>query len=283
MNLAALVAYDGTRFAGFQRQPPERGATIQGALEQAFQQIAGVAVTVEAAGRTDSGVHASGQVVNAQVPDRLDVRVWQRGLNALLPADIAIRDVCVVGEKFRARRCALSRTYRYHILVDAVRSPLEERFAWRVSHTLDVDAMREAAEVLLGEHDFAAFGSSPADQRGTGRHAHTVRAMLAVSCAPVAAASGNAHGVEVTFTANAFLSGMVRRLIGTLVLVGEHRLTTGDFHTILEARDKAHPGAAAPAHGLCLTNVEYPADSLQWQTGQQTDRYRAGRVMWSET
>jgi tRNA pseudouridine38-40 synthase len=256
VNLAALVAYDGTRFAGFQRQSPDKGPTVQGTLEAAFQRIAGVPITVEGAGRTDSGVHASGQVVNAHVPARFDPPTWQRALNALLPSDVAIRATCAVPDAFRARRSALARSYQYRILCDAIRSPLRERYAWRVPAPLDLPAMARAVVLLPGERDFGAFGSSP-QRQPDGAPAHTVRTLLVAECEWRAASAGGAP---------AFLSGMVRRLVGTLVLVGEGRFSLADFQAILEARDKNHPGTAAPACGLCLTGVEYPFGLIAWSS-----------------
>jgi len=276
VNVAALVAYDGTAFAGFQRQSPDKGPTVQGAIEQAIQRIAGVATTIEGAGRTDSGVHASGQVISFQTSARLTPPDWQRALNALLPREIAVRAARAVDDGFRARHSALARGYRYRVLCDATRDPLRERYAWRVSHWLDVPVMREAARSLLGEHDFAAFGSSPHDRRDDGFRGPTVRTLLIAECdqritcaSPPAAEPavdpvGEAVEVEFRFTANAFLSGMVRRLVGTLALVGAGKLTVAHFQAILAARDKAHPGAAAPACGLCLTHVAYPPGSITW-------------------
>lgn len=274
MNFAALVEYDGTRFAGFQRQSVEKGPTVQGAIEAALERIAGEAIGIEAAGRTDSGVHATGQVINFHPPSRLDPRggrgldaiAWRRALNAMLPADVAVRVVRPVGEDFRARWSASSRSYCYRILRAPTRAPLRERYVWRVSHRLDVAAMDAAAALLLGEHDFGAFGSSPRDQRDTGYRGHTLRTMIDARCRwrPAALEGGEPDEVECLFTANAFLTGMVRRLVGTLALVGTGRLSVAEFRDILEARDKRHSGAAAPAHGLCLTLVEYPAGMVEW-------------------
>lgn len=265
MNVAALIAYDGTCFAGFQRQSADKGPTVQGAIEAALLRIAGEPVAVEAAGRTDSGVHAAGQVISFSVAPRAslaDAATWQRALNALLPEDIAVRAACAVPDDFRARRGALSRSYRYRILRDPVRSPLRERYVWRLAGPLDIAVMAEAAATLLGERDFGAFGSSPWDRPREGYRGHTVRVMLAARCA---VSERDADEIVCDFTANGFLSGMVRRLVGTLALVGAGKLTVTGFQDILEARDKAHPGAAAPAHGLCLTSVAYPAGMLSWQ------------------
>ena len=299
VTVAALVAYDGTRYAGFQRQAAERGPTVQGALEDAINRVVGETpwgrpITLVAAGRTDSGVHATGQVIGFQSPARgalgRDASVWPRALNALLPDDVAMRSARFVGPAFHARKSALERRYRYRILCDAARSPLRERYVWRVPQRLDVDAMAAAAAALLGEHDFAAFGSSPWDRRADGYRGHTVRRLTLARCAwlpaqmtlPGASAVSDASGsagaaddasavaqgepdeIVFDFAANAFLTGMVRRLVGTLALVGRGKLSADDVRAILAARAKAHPGAAAPARGLCLTRVVYPSEWGLW-------------------
>jgi tRNA pseudouridine38-40 synthase len=265
--LAALVAYDGTDFKGFQRQSAERGRTVQGVIERASERVAGEAVPVVGAGRTDTGVHASGQVISFASRARLDLGAWQRALNANLPPDVAVRGVAMVAPEFHARRSALARRYRYRILVDPVRAPLAERYAWRVAYPLDVATMAAATALLVGEHDFSAFGSSPRDRPGEGYRGHTVRKMLEASVHCVHGGDERRAGgsqIELRFAANAFLTGMVRRLVGTLALVGAGRLSLAEFVAILESRDKAHRGVAAPACGLCLTRVDYPADVLAW-------------------
>jgi tRNA pseudouridine38-40 synthase len=265
---ASLVAYDGARFSGFQRQSEDKGPTIQGALEAGLERLTGMKTTVTAAGRTDSGVHATGQVIGFTSAAEFTPATWRRALNALLPEDVAIRALCAVGDDFHARRSALARRYSYRIACDRVRSPLVERYAWRRAGMLDVEAMDRAARALLGEHDFGAFGSSPRDSRAEGYRGHTVRTMLAAQCRARPRSDlwqGEEKLVECIFAANAFLTGMVRRLVGTLVLVGEGRLSVEEFVAILAAREKAHPGAAAPAKGLCLTSVEYPAGMVSWQ------------------
>jgi tRNA pseudouridine38-40 synthase len=274
MRLAALVAYDGTCFKGFQRQAPERGRTVQGHLEAALARLTGAATPVEGAGRTDSGVHASGQVITFSSAASHSEATWLRALNALLPADIAVRAVRLVDDSVHARKSAVARSYRYRILCDPARAPLRERYAWRVRQRLNVAAMAEATGRLLGERDFGAFGASPRDSREDGYRGHTVRMLLQAECDWCEPAHGLGHKpghgldeldeVECRFTANAFLTGMVRRLVGTLVLVGDGRLSVDDFQRILEARAKAHPGILAPAQGLCLTGVHYPAGLIEW-------------------
>lgn len=280
-KVALLIEYDGTRFAGYQRQAPARGPTVQGAIETAIGQVSGETLTIEAAGRTDSGVHASGQVVSFRSGSRLDARTWGRALNAHLPRDVAVRAVAPVDDAFHARYSARARCYRYRLVLESAPTPLRERFALRVARALDVAAMDAAATTLLGEHDFGAFGASPRDERG-GTRGHCMRTMLLARCerfpglgakgqdgAEGAKGGGEGCGdgevVTCTFSANAFLTGMVRRLVGTLLLVGDGRLTGAGFAAILAARAKTHPGAAVAARGLCLVGVTYPAGTLKWE------------------
>ncbi|HEX2350470.1 MAG TPA: tRNA pseudouridine(38-40) synthase TruA [Ktedonobacterales bacterium] len=278
VNVAALVAYDGTRYHGFQRQSAQRGPTVQGELEAAIARITGEEARLTGAGRTDSGVHASGQVVNFTAATRLDESAWLRALNAWLPEDIAIRSARFVGADFHARLSALGRRYRYRVVCDPARSPLRERYAWRSPRRLDVAAMDSAARLLLGEHDFGAFGSSPWDQRGAAERRHTVRRMSQARCLwlpqrltadddPLAGAAedtGEPDEIAFDFAANGFLTGMARRLVGTLALVGAGRMSVAEFGQTLDSRDKTHAGPSAPPHGLCLTGVEYPAGMVHW-------------------
>lgn len=270
MNVAALVAYDGTRYHGFQRQPADRGPTIQGEIEAALLRVTGEAIQITGAGRTDSGVHASGQVINFQSGARLGAEAWRGALNARLPADIAVRDARIADEGFHARKSALERRYRYRILCDPVRSPLRERYAWRTARGLDVAAMRVAAASLVGERDFGAFGSSPRDSREDGFRGHTVRRLTLARCEWL-----ESEEIAFDFAANAFLTGMVRRLVGTLALVGAGDLTTDGLRAILEMRDKAQAGAAAPPQGLCFTGVSYPAEWGLWSDSSQSAEWDA--------
>ncbi len=259
MPVALLLAYDGTDFRGYQRQRAGHGPTVQDTLETALQQVCGEAVATAAAGRTDAGVHARGQVVTFTPPAtrRLSPTEWQRALNAHLPQSVAVRATCAVAEGVHARRSALARAYRYRILLDAVRDPLRERYAHRVAQPLDVAAMRQACQFLLGEHDFAAFGHSPWDTPREPKR-NTVRILHRAEIAP--------QGDEVwcDFAANAFLTGMVRRLMGVLLLVGAGKLSPAQVGEILAARRSDHPGPAAPACGLCFMQVTYPAGMLSW-------------------
>lgn len=265
MKLALLVEYDGTGYHGFQRQAPEREPTIQGALERAVAQIGQQPRTVIGAGRTDSGVHASGQVAHVEVGERLQPGEWVRALNAVLPAAIAVRGAAQVEARFHARYSALSRTYRYTVLQDRLPAPLRERYAYRVEQSLDGETLNQACRLLVGEHDFSAFGRSPRDSADGGRHS-CVRNMLTARCHFGAQNSQASQGsvLRFEFTANGFLKGMVRRLVGTLLLVGWGRMNVDGFAQILASRNEAHPGASVPACGLCLTEVTYSPEVLAW-------------------
>jgi tRNA pseudouridine38-40 synthase len=242
---------------------------VQGAIEAAIQRVSEEVTSIEAAGRTDSGVHASGQVVSFRSQARLEPVTWGRALNAHLPPDVAVRAAAAVADAFHARYSALDRSYRYQVLCDTARSPLRERFVLRVGYELDAAAMDAAAALLLGEHDFAAFGSSPRDGGAggeRGERGHCVRVMQAARCRRLVCEEGEGGDLIVfELTANAFLTGMVRRLVGTLLLVGSGRLSGEGFAAILAAGAKTHPGAAVAARGLCLVGVRYPAGAVEWE------------------
>ncbi len=259
MKIALLVEYDGTDYHGFQRQAPAREPTVQGVLEGAVERISQQHAPVIGAGRTDSGVHATGQVVHFQTQSRLKPGDWQRALNAVLPAAIAVRRVAEVADDFHARNSALARSYRYTLLNDRWPAPLRERWMYRVGQPLDVAALHRACAVLVGEHDFRAFGRSPRDHRSGDQHS-CVRLMLAAGCR----GDVGSGVVSFDFTANSFLTGMVRRLVGTLLLVGWGQLDVDGFAQILASRNEAHPGASVPACGLCLTQVFYPPEMVVW-------------------
>ena len=253
MKLACGIEYDGTGYHGFQRQAEERGPTIQGTLEAAIARISGTMSTVYAAGRTDAGVHASGQVIHFMTWASLTPQVWQRALNAVLPNSVAVRWIQEASEGFHARYSAVSRSYRYTIWNDPVPSPLQARYSLHVPRPLDVEAMNEAAGLLVGRKDFGAFGRSPDEGNPLKPGPHScVRTMQEASC------QRQTTRIFCEFTADAFLTGMVRRMVGTLLLVGQKRLSLEEFATIVQRAEKTHPGSAAPSHGLCLVRVTYP-------------------------
>ncbi len=255
MNIACGIEYDGTDYHGFQRQSVSHGPTVQGALEQAIASIAQQKVVVNGAGRTDAGVHASGQVIHFHTSSHLSPQVWQRALNAVLPSTVTVRWARAVPERFHARFSAVSRSYRYTIWNDPAPTALQGRYTYHCSRSLDVDLMQAACQYLPGRKDFGAFGHSPNDTNPMkpGPH-HCIRTMMQARCLRQ---EGTAL-VYCDFTADAFLTGQVRRMVGTLLLVGQKRLCLDEFAMIVQCARKTHPGSAAPPHGLCLVQVDYP-------------------------
>lgn len=262
MKFACGIEYDGTGYHGFQRQSETQGPTptIQGTLEAAIQRISGEMSVVYGAGRTDAGVHASGQVIHFSSGTKMRSQQWLAALNAVLPASVAVRWSCEVPENFHARYSALSRSYRYTIWNGNTRRPLLARYSYHRSQALDVDEMSEACRLLPGRKDFGAFGRSPdaTNPLKPGPHS-SVRTMLKAACQRQDAL------IYCDFTADAFLTGMVRRMVGTLLLVGQKRLSLEEFAAIVQRAEKTHPGSAAPSHGLCLVGVTYPDGLLQME------------------
>jgi tRNA pseudouridine38-40 synthase len=238
MRYRATVEYDGTDFAGFQVQPGAR--TVQGELEAALAKISGGSrVKVVAAGRTDAGVHASGQVIAFTDPNGRTARELARALDALLPGDVAIREVRRVPAEFNPRYAARYREYRYTVW-NGPRSPLRERFALGVRDPLDIAAMERAGSVLVGRHDFSSFGVA---HRQPVRTVHSVRVRREGSL------------VTIDVAADAFLRQMVRRIVAVLLEVGHGKTDEEAVAEALESRRPAFNGVTAPAKGLCLRRV----------------------------
>jgi tRNA pseudouridine38-40 synthase len=246
VQLRLIVEYEGTRFLGWQLQPG--GPTVQGELERALAVVLREPVRVRGAGRTDAGVHARGQVAAARVAaPPADLARLLRSLNALLPDDVAAREVTLVDDAFDPRRHARSRVYEYRILATAAPSPFWRRWAWHVPRALDLAAMDAAARALVGEHDCAAFRG--ADAKDTPRS--TVRRILESRL--------QAEPPLLTYRveATAFLKHMVRNVVGTLVEVGLGERAAGCMAELLAGRDRTRAGATAPARGLTLVEVRY--------------------------
>lgn len=259
MSLALLLAYDGAAYHGYQRQAATAEPTVQGTLEATLARLAGAPVPTVAAGRTDAGVHASGQVVTFAPPrpGRFTPADWQRGLNALLPPTIAVRAATAVAEGVSARFSANARAYRYRVLVDRFPDPLRQRYVWRVPRWPDVAAMQAGCATLLGEHDFAAFGHNPNDQPGQAKR-HTIRWLTQATVAR------HADEIWLDFAANAFLTGMVRRMTQTVMRIGQGDLTPAVITELLLGRGDARSNVPAPACGLCLTRVAFPPGTITW-------------------
>jgi tRNA pseudouridine38-40 synthase len=243
MQYRFILEYDGTAYHGWQVQPGAR--TVQAVVEQAVAQLIGESVRVAAAGRTDAGVHASGQVASFRTERTLSPDTIGRALNALTPADVSIREVALVDDGFDVRRSARSRTYVYRIWTRRVRSPLWRLYAWHVIQSIDVAAMTSAAASLVGEHDFTSFRAAGCDAAQPVRR--VLRSEVVVSD----------DLITYTIEANAFLRHMVRNIVGTLVEVGTSRRRPDDIAALLRRRDRSAAGKTAPAHGLCLTRVTY--------------------------
>lgn len=214
---------------------------MQGELERALAQVANGPVKVIGAGRTDAGVHATGQVISFRTASALDGAALGRGVNALLPEDIAVSALEEAGERFHPRFSATGRTYEYRVRCAPQRHPLERRVEHWLALPLDVDAMRAAASELVGRRDFGAFAIGEGGVREVRRAAWTQEGSLLV----------------FTITADAFLRGMVRAIVGTLLMVGLHKLAAEDLGRIMASRDRGQAGQSAPAKGLCLVSVEY--------------------------
>ena len=242
-TLRLVVEYDGTDFAGWQRQDGQR--TVQGCLEQAFQAMTGQEVVVRGAGRTDAGVHAEGQVASVEVVALIPCLGFLRGLNTHLPPAIAVLEVADAPAGWSARHDARGKIYRYQVWNHPVRSPRHARRSWHVYDTLDTQAMRDAAAVLLGEHDFRAFRSSDCDRKNTIR---IIRRLEVRREGPL---------VSFEVEGTAFLRNMVRILAGTLVGVGKGKLTVAQVQALLASGDRTLAGVTAPACGLALVQVIY--------------------------
>lgn len=245
---AALIAYDGTEYHGFQRQV-EGQPTIQSAIENVLSQLARQPVTLLGSGRTDSGVHAVGQVITFLLAWQHSNEDLKRALNANLPGDIAILQLKQVTSTFHPRFDAQRRAYEYIIYDGPTRHPLKRRFSWHVHRPLDNDKMNHAAQCLLGVHNFATFGQPP---QGT----NTVREVF------VAEWTRSENDLLFRVEANAYLYRMVRSIVGSLKLVGEGTWTIEEFVKVFKAESRHECGPVAPPQGLQLVSITY--ESLNW-------------------
>lgn len=237
------MAYDGTVYHGFQRQR-ENQRTIQGEIERALAEIFKRPVTISGAGRTDSGVHALGQVISFAAEWQHDDVSLQRAINANLAQDIVILQLNKVTSSFHPRFDALSRSYEYRIYNMPIRHPIQRLYSWHVTRALDIDLMQEAAQYLIGKQDFASFGTPPQGDS-------YVRQLFTANW-------DQRDGFLVfQIRANAFLYRMVRSIVGSLKRVGDGTWSVKDFVDVLRAQERARSGAAAPPQGLFLTSVWY--------------------------
>jgi len=268
----ATVAYDGTAYSGFQIQPQR--PTVQGALEDALHRATQERVRVQGAGRTDAGVHAHGQVISFTCRWAHGEAVLERAMNALLPADIAVRDLAEADERFHARYSATARMYVYTIYTGAVRVPALDRTAHRVASAPDLAAMQRAAAALVGERDFAALGQPTVGESSVRRVLRAAWVSRPADggdwCDP---AAGRAWQFQIE--ANGFLRGMVRRAVGTLLEVGAGLRPVDGLEELLASGDIARAAPPAPACGLSLWRVTYEALPVERTScGGAADRRR---------
>jgi tRNA pseudouridine38-40 synthase len=243
MVLKLTLEYDGRNYSGWQLQP--RHDSIQGRIEAALERIFAAPVRVFGSGRTDAGVHARGQVASISIPRPFDPDELQRALNSILPADIVMLDIAPAPDDFDPRRAARARVYEYRVLNRKVASAFEYRYSWLVRDQLDLAAMNCAAQIFVGEHDFAAFRSLGTEVRTTIRR--------------VTSSEWTREGDVLLYRveANSFLRHMVRAMVAAMVEVGRGKLTADKVAAILAGLDRGAAPANAPPGGLYLVEVRY--------------------------
>jgi tRNA pseudouridine38-40 synthase len=243
MRVVLGIEYDGTDFYGWQMQ--KDGRSVQSCLDEALSAVADTPIRVTGAGRTDTGVHATGQVAHFDTEVERPDRAWTLGVNTALPPDIVVRWVRRAPPDFHARYSARRRSYQFCIFNGPIRSALLRHRTWWVRRPLDADAMHAAAQALVGEHDFSAFRASQCQAHSAVR---SLERLTVRRDGPL---------IRIDVTANAFLHHMVRNIAGTLAMVGRGEAGPGWVESVLAGRDRRKAGMTAPPSGLCLTRVDY--------------------------
>lgn len=242
-NYKMIIQYDGSRFYGWQRQPNQD--TVQGRIENVLSRMCDMELEVIGAGRTDAGVHAKGMVANVVLDTELTEAEIRDYLNRYLPDDIAVLKVQQASPRFHARYNAIGKTYQYTCFDGVVKNVFERKYMWRLDQSPDIERMKEAAEVLLGEHDFRNFCVNPRMKKSTVRK---VDKLLI---------ERNGDKIVFSIHGSGFLQNMVRIIVGTLIEVGCGRLEKEDVLRALEAKDRQKAGPTAPPQGLCMMQVDY--------------------------
>ena len=243
-NIKLIIEYDGTNYQGWQVQPGD--PTVQGTLEEKLSRLTGERIHLFGSGRTDSGVHALGQVAHFKTQSQMDTHTIQRALNSLLPSDIMIQKVEEVGEGFHARKHSKSKVYEYRILNRKLRSVFHQGYIWHVPQKLNLAEMKKATQSLIGEHDFSAFRTVGSPTRTAVRR--VIRAEWK---------KGRGGLIRFEIEANGFLKQMVRSIVGTLVEIGKGKKKASDLRKVLNSKDRKEAGPTAPAQGLFLKEVKY--------------------------
>ncbi len=248
VNIKITMAYDGTRYRGFQRQKED--LTVQAVLEQGLEKLYGKEVRVSAAGRTDSGVHARGQVINFKIPaelDKIPINNLSKALNSVLPTDVAIKKAAKVSLEFDSRKHAKKKTYRYYCYKSQYRDPIKRNYAYHLRNyrELNYEQMRDSCEYLLGRHDFTAFCASQSPVQNKIREVYELKMFDQDS--------------ELFFeiTGDGFLYKMVRMIVGTILKIGEEKLKPEEIITIIDKKDKSLIGPTISPQGLFLERVYY--------------------------
>lgn len=254
----ASICYDGTRYLGFQVQP--QSPTIQEVIEENLYQILRERIRVIPSGRTDAGVHALNQILHFDLHENESVKRAQtnkflHSLNQISPKDIAFLSCAPCEDDFHARKSAKAKTYAYWIIQSPVHDVFFQNKAWHLPKALDVTAMQEASQHLLGEHDFSAFCASDSNAENKIRTLHKIDFSFETLSDFLAHPQQSLF--KITFTGSGFLKQMVRNLVGTLVDIGRHKTATNAVTQILQSRNRQKAGQTAPAHGLYLVNVDY--------------------------
>ncbi|HBA86701.1 MAG TPA: tRNA pseudouridine(38-40) synthase TruA [Geobacter sp.] len=243
-NIKLTIEYDGTAYCGWQVQP--NGLTVQQVIEEALAGMLGERTTLHGSGRTDAGVHARGMVACFKTDRTMPLRAFREGLNCLLPRDIAVRDACEVPLGFHPRFDAQAKHYRYTMLLDNLRSPLARHTAWRIQGKLDIEAMRAACAVFVGEHDFSAFRGSNCAAKTTVRRIYSMELLQ------------DDRFLHLDVKGSGFLKNMVRIITGTLIEVGQGKKSPADVARLLKGGGRHESGMTVPPQGLCLVQVFYP-------------------------
>lgn len=246
INLKLIVAYDGTRYLGWQKTP--EGPSIEQSLQSVIEQIVQHPVQLQAASRTDAGVHAKGQVVNfIYQKEQFELHRFWIGVNSLLPKDISVLHVETAPFSFHPTLDCTGKEYVYKLYYGHVQMPLNRLYEWHYPHKLDLNLMRQGAELIKGKHDFSAFKNS----RKNENYENYIREVHDIII------DNNDEHLKITVTGNHFMYKMVRNIVGTLVYIGAGKMKLEDLPGILDSKDRKEAGMTAPAHGLCLQKVFY--------------------------